>query len=314
MKELSIQEKAAAYDKVVEKIKYVMERGVSPVLNKKDLQDIFPQLKESEDEKIRKALIEYFNAYPKDYYGELKTSSILAWLEKQGKQNHTNNVEPKFKIGDFVVDNCGYVWKIEGIINQFYILEGIDGGESRPTIEWVDNTFHHWTIQDAKPGDILVDEDNNIGIYQVKDDADWHSYIYLGCDNHLYGFNIGGYHNIKNTKPATKEQRNKFERAMVDAGYTFDFEKKEWKKIERKPANWSEEDEHRVKDTIYFLDTAKKHYASAVELDACIDWLKLLKDRVQPNQEWSKEDENRFSNLIYLVEHSDEGKGTKKVL
>ena len=35
-----------------------------------------------------------------------------------------------------------------------------------------------------------------------------------------------------------------------------------------------------VKDTIYFLDTAKKHYASTVELDACIDWLKSLKQRI----------------------------------
>ena len=43
---------------------------------------------------------------------------------------------------------------------------------------------------------------------------------------------------------------------------------------------WSEEDEHRVKDTIYFLDTAKKHYASTVELDACIYWLKSLKERL----------------------------------
>jgi len=45
-------------------------------------------------------------------------------------------------------------------------------------------------------------------------------------------------------------------------------------------AKWSEEDEHRVKDTIYFLETAKKHYASTVELDACIDWLKSLKQRI----------------------------------
>ena len=43
---------------------------------------------------------------------------------------------------------------------------------------------------------------------------------------------------------------------------------------------WSEEDEHRVRDTIYFLDAAKKHYASVIELDACIDWLKSLKQRI----------------------------------
>lgn len=49
------------------------------------------------------------------------------------------------------------------------------------------------------------------------------------------------------------------------------------KQTEQKPT-WSEEDEHRLKDTIYFLDTAKKHYASSTEeLDACIDWLKSLR-------------------------------------
>lgn len=47
-----------------------------------------------------------------------------------------------------------------------------------------------------------------------------------------------------------------------------------------KSTTWSEEDEHRVEDTIYLLDTAKKHYASTIELDACIDWLKSLKERI----------------------------------
>lgn len=51
------------------------------------------------------------------------------------------------------------------------------------------------------------------------------------------------------------------------------------KQGKQKPA-WSEEDEHRVNDTIYFLDTAKKHYASTIELDACIDWLKSFKERI----------------------------------
>ena len=50
------------------------------------LESLFPELKESEDEKIRKTLIEYFNAYPKDYFGGLKKSYIVAWLEKQGKK------------------------------------------------------------------------------------------------------------------------------------------------------------------------------------------------------------------------------------
>ena len=67
------------------------------------------------------------------------------------------------------------------------------------------------------------------------------------------------------------------------SGCDYDYDK--WiawleKQGEQKPAAWSDEDEHRIEDTIYFLDTAKKHYACTIELDACIDWLKSLKNRI----------------------------------
>ena len=68
-------------------------------------------------------------------------------------------------------------------------------------------------------------------------------------------------------------------------------EQDEWELLEQKYA-WSEEDENRLKDTIYFLDTAKKHYASTVELDACIDWLKSLKDCIQPQNHWKPSEEH----------------------
>jgi len=66
---------------------------------------------------------------------------------------------------------------------------------------------------------------------------------------------------------------------------------------ERKSA-WSEEDKHRLKDTIYFLDTAKKHYASTVELDACINWLKSLK----PQKQW-KPTKEQMDALLFVVQH-----------
>ena len=46
--------------------------------------------------------------------------------------------KPKFKVGDWIVDNCGYVWKIERITNRFYTLKGIKEDESQSTIEWID--------------------------------------------------------------------------------------------------------------------------------------------------------------------------------
>ena len=44
------------------------------------LELLFPEIKENEEERIRKTLIEYFNAYPKEYFGGLKKSYIVAWL------------------------------------------------------------------------------------------------------------------------------------------------------------------------------------------------------------------------------------------
>lgn len=58
------------------------------------LETLIPELAESEDEKIRKTLIDYFNTFSGGYYGELKIKDIIAWLEKQ--QDNTN-IEQVFR-------------------------------------------------------------------------------------------------------------------------------------------------------------------------------------------------------------------------
>ena len=49
------------------------------------------------------------------------------------------------------------------------------------------------------------------------------------------------------------------------------------------------EDEHRRKDAIYFLESAKKHYADTSEIEKTIAWLKSLCP--QPKKEWGEDDE-----------------------
>ena len=81
MKELSIEEKAKAYDKVREKIAVRFGTNVA--------EEIFSEFEESEDERIRKGLINYFNHHKNGiniFYG-IKGDDILAWLEKQGKSS-----------------------------------------------------------------------------------------------------------------------------------------------------------------------------------------------------------------------------------
>ena len=50
------------------------------------LECLFPELVESEDERIRKRLIFDFQVLGKTEWGDLKVKDILAWLEKQGEQ------------------------------------------------------------------------------------------------------------------------------------------------------------------------------------------------------------------------------------
>ena len=256
MKELSIEEKAKAYDEAIKRgLDYIRQTPATEMVTRQDIfEAIFPELKESEDERIRKSLINYVYCHgdagdftkkefiawlekqgeqkpdkvePKFHEGDWVVDSqglkeFIAWLEKQGEQK-PDKVEPKFHEGDWVVDSQGLIHQIERVVKivttHTFGYDIVGGGYFNDDNEGV----HLWTIEDAKAGDVLVDEDNNIGIYKEIKDKWWHSYIYLGCDNRLYGFS-GGLHIQSNTKPATKEQRDILEKAMVDAGYTFDFE------------------------------------------------------------------------------------------
>jgi hypothetical protein len=82
MKQLSIEEKAEAYDKVVNKLKGFIIQGVDPLITRADVQDFFPELKESEDERIRNQIISFIEEYGNPTHCEWQKNWI-AWLEKQ---------------------------------------------------------------------------------------------------------------------------------------------------------------------------------------------------------------------------------------
>ena len=85
MKELLIEEKAKAYDIALDKIKRLLGTGSN--CSREELEYVFPELKESEDERIRKHLLEYFNSFTSDtFHNGMSVKDILAWLEKQGGQ------------------------------------------------------------------------------------------------------------------------------------------------------------------------------------------------------------------------------------
>lgn len=94
-----------------------------------------------------------------------------------------------------------------------------------------DEYFRDWTIQDAKDGDVLVDKYNNIGIFQEYVDIYWHSYIYLGSNGRLLGFNIGGSHGQINTHLAMEEEKQKLFNAIKENGYKWNAKNKTLEKL-----------------------------------------------------------------------------------
>ena len=99
MKELSIEEKAKRYDELKVTAQELEHDGC---FDKITLFDLFPELEESEDEKIRKKLIE---AVKGDMVvGGTKDKQLaLAWLEKQGEKESVT------------CPICG--WEIENKVN-----------------------------------------------------------------------------------------------------------------------------------------------------------------------------------------------------
>ena len=83
MKELTIEEKAKAYDEALERAKAINnEKDVDVESGTTTCEYIFPELKESEDEKIKKEIISILrNTYWTS--NRNRFNELVAWLEKQ---------------------------------------------------------------------------------------------------------------------------------------------------------------------------------------------------------------------------------------
>lgn len=100
----TIEEKAKAYDEAIEKLRdfYRDYDTISTLIDiKEELEEIFPELKEGKDEKIRKA-IKY--CIKQGFIGCGKIENVtpdecLAWLEKQGETYTKKDVDDAYLKG-----------------------------------------------------------------------------------------------------------------------------------------------------------------------------------------------------------------------
>lgn len=105
MKQLSIEEKAKAYDEAIKRgLDYIKHTPATEMVTRQDIfEAIFPEFKESEGEKIRKAIIEHFRWNTKQILNEFSNKKALAWLEKQGKPVEINPSEFDLQLNRLLV-------------------------------------------------------------------------------------------------------------------------------------------------------------------------------------------------------------------
>ena len=169
------------------------------------------------------------------------------WLEKQGEKKTADMVEPKFKVGDWIVSDEG-IFKITRYEDECgYELTGTTGYVAHfVSSDYVESNYHLWTIQDAKDGDVLHAHECVV-LFKEIDGLN----IKCHCTYHYMNnpsFYVNTLQNKKAFRPATKEQRDMLFQQMKEAGYEWDAEKKELKKIE--VASKESKDE-RIRKTIY---------------------------------------------------------------
>ena len=166
------------------------------------------------------------------------------------QQTTTDKIEPKFKVGDWVVYDVYNRDEYSRLIIQVYdIRDGRYYFNNNVLFSWTikdcDERFHLWTIQDAEDGDVLY-MNNGLStctfIYKSINNTiiqKYASYNEFGFEGRHYLVLNDGY-----VCPATKEQCNLLFAKMKEAGYEWDADNKELKKIEQKPQNrWKPSDE-----------------------------------------------------------------------
>ena len=284
-----------------------------------------------------------------------KDGEVITYSENDGYKV----VEPKFKVGDWCIDNeDGTIFQIVKVLDNTYKYRTNEGKEYSCTRYSLELDARPWTISDVKEGDMLYDG-NAACIFRktMEDDDDdicIDTYCGINIDNEFKVNDEDEYWCLsENCSPATKEQCDTLMKAMADAGYTFDFEKKVLKNIDKKPEEtsislkdfqeafelkarqydiehpnrgydihamckelysmlteqkptWSQEDKHWMQKVIDFMNHPDLIKATPTLAKDTINWLKSLKDRVQPQskQEWNEEDESNFQGIIDVIKEN----------
>lgn len=128
------------YKDALEKVRRLLKDQEIALHAREKLANVFPELKESEDERIRKAIISYIS------HGQhcgVSNANMIAWLEKQGfKASETSIKDAEEEVRQY----------LSGSGNEKYIAEFMEryANWNRQREEW-DRSLLEALIQRGKP-------------------------------------------------------------------------------------------------------------------------------------------------------------------
>ena len=122
--------------------RYEVAHACSHLEMREMIEHIFPELKVSEDEKIRESLLKYLHTLPNHYtHSGVCALEWIAWLEKQGDKK-PEYITPKFKVGDYIIRNNEFAKPVKIVnIDDFYHVSNIEGTIFTLTINDVNDNF-----------------------------------------------------------------------------------------------------------------------------------------------------------------------------
>ena len=240
----TIEEKAKAYDEALERAEHVKLTNTKEIVAAAEY--IFPELKESEDEKIRKQVIDIIQSLGTGVIPiPVNQDKILAWLEKQKEQKPIVKI-PKFRAGDTIhLKSSNAEYTIEAISSSGYHGKG-------------------WSLTfDAEPDYELVSEDKEKQKEQKP--AEWSEE-----DEAIVKFYEDDYNHRIGNMPMNDvvEMRLKFKDWLIN--------RIKYLRPQPKPS-WSEEDEKMISSIIMFL-------AAFMGNEEKIDFLKSIRPHWKPSE------------------------------
>ena len=312
------EEKARAYDEALERAKFYHGNCPSEPERKK-LEEMFPQLRESEDERIRKEMIAYFahRADVTEFIDEGEDCKRwISYLEKQKEQkpidypylpgwrkNRDNN-KPELKRsvlmltthgvaeGEWLGEKwCQYRWSCElkdgEVLYWIHLSDlerlGKEGEEKQKEQKPMDKIDLKFNI-----GDTIVNKKNGEKC-TISNRCLLHQYY--SDTNHCHEIKFDeqdDWELVKEQKPAEKPSMLELlrEHLVNTPKEQLDAEFEELKEFTiPKPAEWSEEDEKYFKACVRAMRTYEGNDTPISK------WIEALKDRVCHRPHWKPSEE-----------------------